>query len=188
MKIELVIGDITEQPDLDAVVNAANSTLCGGGGVDGAIHRAAGPQLLDAVIANIPTIAGGNMRCPTGHAIVTPAFNLPNDYIIHTVGPIYKDIGALESSKYLNAAYHNSLVVGINEGCESIGFPAIGTGIYGYPLEDATVVAVRAVLATGRSHSKLTVRFVCFDEANFLVYKRVLEAVNHGWEELYIFD
>lgn len=187
MRIELVIGDITNQPDLDGVVNAAKQELTGGGGVDGAVHRAAGPELLDACL-DVPVLKDTNgIRCPTGHAVVTDAFGMPNKKIIHTVGPVYKDMGSVVSPSYLRVAYINSIVMGVDAGCISIGFPAIGTGIYGYPLEDATIVAVKSVLELAPVNPNLLVRFVCFDESNFLVYNRVLEAAYCDWKKTYEF-
>ena len=186
MKIEITIGDITDQPDLDAVVNAAKPELTGGGGVDGAVHRAAGPELLahcltlPGMLAVDPTI-----RCPRGHAVVTPAFDMPNEFIVHTAGPIYKDVGEAEAAKYLHACYRNCIVQGYHAGARSIGFPAIGTGIYGYPLQAATIVLMDTlfndqVLRSGK-FDDLTVRFVCFDVANYMVYRDVFNQFQTGF-------
>lgn len=191
MQIEIVIGDITNQPDVDAIVNAAKPSLLGGGGVDGAVHRAAGPELVKECEI-LRTIDGGNVRCPAGHAVVTSAYDLPNEKIIHTVGPIYKDLGEKESAVYLRAAYTNSIVMGLNSGVRSFAFPAIGTGIYGYPLVSATIIAIKTMLHLHREADVdmegVLVRFVCFDEENFLVYREVLEAAMRDWELSYILD
>ena len=187
MNIEITIGDICDQPDMDAIVNAAKPELTGGGGVDGAVHRAAGPGLLEACKA-LPVIPGSTnfWRIGRGHAVVTEAFELPNRWVIHTAGPIYKD-DSQRAPAILNACYRNSVVMGHAEGARSIAFPAIGTGIYGYPLEAATVIAVKAILDLpfGYFEDMETIRFVCFDEENWLTYHRVLEAVQLGWKKTY---
>ena len=166
-RIAVVRGDITQQA-LDAIVNAANESLLGGGGVDGAIHRAAGPELL----AECRSLGG----CPTGQARLTRGYRLPARHVIHTVGPVWRGGGAGEAA-LLAACYRNSLALAERHGLESIAFPAIGTGVYGYPLEAATRIAVAEV--QGHLHARdlpRRVLFVCFDAHAEAVYREVLRA------------
>ena len=139
--IKMIQGDITTLA-VDAIVNAANQMMLGGGGVDGAIHRAAGPELYEACL-KVPEVRPG-VRCPTGEARITPGFRLPAKHVIHTVGPVYRDGQHGEPDK-LAACYRNSLALAAENGCKSIAFPCISTGIYGYPIEDAAKIAVREV-------------------------------------------
>ena len=139
--IKIIQGDITTLA-VDAIVNAANQVMLGGGGVDGAIHRAAGPELYKACL-KVPEVRPG-VRCPTGEARITPGFRLPAKYVIHTVGPVYYD-GLHGEPEKLAACYRNSLTLAAENGCKSIAFPCISTGIYGYPIEDAAKIAVREV-------------------------------------------
>ncbi len=139
--IKIVQGDITTLA-VDAIVNAANQVMLGGGGVDGAIHRAAGPELYEACLT-VPEVRPG-VRCPTGEARITPGFRLPAKFVIHTVGPVYRD-GQHGEPEKLAACYRNSLALAAENGCKSIAFPCISTGIYGYPKEEAAKIAVREV-------------------------------------------
>jgi O-acetyl-ADP-ribose deacetylase (regulator of RNase III) len=165
--IEAVQGDITEQ-QVDAIVNAANTTLLGGGGVDGAIHRAAGPELLEACRK-----LGG---CPTGEARLTPGFRLPARYVIHTVGPVWTG-GRRGEPELLRACYVNSLRLAAGCGARSIAFPCISTGAYRFPRELAAQIAVAAVRGElERPTSVELVRFVCFSAADLAVYRRLLGA------------
>jgi len=137
--LELVRGDITRLA-VDAVVNAANERMLGGGGVDGAVHRAAGPELLAACRA-VPEVGPG-VRCPTGEARITPGFRLPAKWVIHTVGPVWRGGGAGEDER-LAACYRASLALAERHALASIAFPAISCGVYGFPVERAAAIAVR---------------------------------------------
>ena len=139
--IKVIQGDITTLA-VDAIVNAANQVMLGGGGVDGAIHRAAGYELYKACF-KVPEVRPG-VRCPTGEARITPGFKLPAKFVIHTVGPVYRD-GQHGEPEKLAACYRNSLALAAENGCTSIAFPCISTGIYGYPKEAAAQIAVREV-------------------------------------------
>ena len=163
MRIQTVQGDITKQKDVEAIVNAANTSLLGGGGVDGAIHRAAGPELL----AECRTLGG----CMTGEAKITKAYNLPCDYIIHTVGPIYHN-GQRGEKRLLGNAYRNSLQLAMDQGIRTIAFPSISTGIYSYPLEEAAEIAIRTVRDFYLEHQDAFdyVRFVLFDGRTHKAY------------------
>jgi O-acetyl-ADP-ribose deacetylase (regulator of RNase III) len=143
MKIKIIQGDITTLA-VDAIVNAANQVMLGGGGVDGAIHDAAGEELFKACL-KVPEVRPG-VRCPTGEARITPGFKLPAKFVIHTVGPVYRD-GQHGEPEKLAACYRNSLALALENGCQSIAFPCISTGIYGYPKEAAAQIALREVRA-----------------------------------------
>ena len=164
--IVLKTGDITEE-DTDAIVNAANSKLAGGGGVDGAIHRAAGPTVMEEGRA-----IGG---CATGSAVVTGAGKLKAKKIIHAVGPVWQGGGRNEAA-LLKSAYDKCFELAIEQGLKSISFPAISTGVYGYPKEPAAWIA----LGTGRAHeSKFQeIRYICFSEKDLEVYQHVWAAMN----------
>jgi len=160
-----VSGDITQETT-DAIVNAANSSLAPGGGVCGAIHRAAGSELARACAE-----LGG---CPTGDARITPGFALKAGHVIHAVGPVWHG-GAKGEPDHLASCYRRSLEVADENGLRSIAFPAISTGIYGYPLDQATEIAVRTLRETIRTHPNVElVRFVCFSETDLHEYQRVL--------------
>lgn len=164
-RIELRQGDITRL-DVDAIVNAANSRLAGGGGVDGAIHRAAGAEQLHAACRKL----GG---CDTGDAKITPGFNLPARYIIHTVGPVYSG-GTRGEADLLASCYRRSLEVAVENGAKTVAFPAISTGVYGYPFEAATEIALRTAAEHLASEGAIQrVVFIFFGSADLDVARRV---------------
>ncbi len=173
MAIEIVRNDIT-QLAVDAIVNAANETLLGGGGVDGAIHRAAGPRLLDAC-RRIPEVRPG-VRCPTGQARATPGFALRAHHVIHTVGPVWRGGGHGEAVQ-LAACYRNSLALGRELGIQSIAFPAISCGVYGYPVDLAAPLAVatlRAALEEWPEPARILL--CCFSNDMYRQFETVLDA------------
>jgi O-acetyl-ADP-ribose deacetylase len=163
--VELIQGDIVAQ-DVDAIVNAANSALSGGGGVDGAIHRAAGPELL----AECRTLG----RCPTGEARITKGYRLKARHVIHAVGPFYQR--REQDAELLASAYRNSLELATRHGFKTIAFPAISTGIYGYPLNLATPIALQTVKQYIDQHPEIElVRFVLWDAAAVKAYERAAQ-------------
>jgi len=171
-KIFLVQGDITKQK-VDAIVNAANSSLMGGGGVDGAIHRAGGPPILE----DCRKIIAKQGSCKTGEAVITTAGNLPAKFVIHTVGPVWNNGKNNEAEKLANC-YRNSLHLALQNKIESIAFPNISTGIYGYPKKDAAVIAIKTVLDLLQNNPALPkVYFVCFDEENFSIYQNIIASL-----------
>lgn len=161
MSVSVVLGDITVS-HVDAIVNAANCSLLGGSGVDGAIHRAAGPELLRACQA-----LGG---CETGQAKITPAFALPCRYVIHTSGPIWRGGGHNEAA-LLASCYRSCLSLALEYGCRSVDFPSISTGVYGYPLPQAAHIALRELVAFDRTHEGMALRMVCHTQEALRAYQ-----------------
>lgn len=168
-KIEIIRGDITKQR-VDVIVNAANSSLMGGGGVDGAIHRAGGPSIL----AECRKIISRQGSCPTGEAVITTGGNLPAKFVIHTVGPVWKG-GKNNEPEKLSNCYKNSLRLAVENNLETIAFPNISTGIYGYPKEEAAGIAIKTVTEyLQKDNPIIEVYFVCFDEENHQLYRALL--------------
>lgn len=163
MKIRVCQGDITKL-NVDAVVNAANCTLLGGGGVDGAIHRAAGPELLAA--------CRKFNGCPTGEARITPGFHLPARFVIHTPGPVWHG-GAHREAELLRNCYENSLKLAMENGCRSIAFPCISTGIYRFPMRNAAQIALDAVI-NWKDERPGEVIFCCFSAEQTELYRELL--------------
>lgn len=164
-KIILCRDDITKM-NVDAIVNAANSRLAGGGGVDGAIHRAAGPELLK----ECQSLNG----CKTGSAKITRGYNLPAKFVIHAVGPVWRG-GDNNEAELLKSCYQTSLAIAVENGCRNIAFPNISTGIYGYPKEKAAKVAIGAVKEFIKTNPELKeIYFVCFDDENYAIYDEIL--------------
>lgn len=162
--IEIVEGDITLQ-DTEAIVNAANKSLRGGGGVDGAIHRAGGPGILKECIK-----IGG---CETGAAVITTGGNLKARYVIHTVGPVYRD-GLHDEPELLESAYQNCLILASSKGIKSISFPSISTGAYGYPLEGAAEIAIKIAISYLQENTDIElIRIVLFGQKALKVYEKV---------------
>ena len=171
--MKVVKGDITKI-EVDAIVNAANSSLLGGGGVDGAIHRAGGPEILEAC-RRIVAKQGG---CKTGDAVITTAGRLPSKFVIHTVGPVWNGGNMNEETKLANC-YINSLKLAVQNGCGSIAFPNISTGVYRFPKDKAAKIAVRTVAEFLENRSAITeVVFVCFDEENERLVRNEIEKYN----------
>jgi O-acetyl-ADP-ribose deacetylase (regulator of RNase III) len=169
--LEIVQGDITQQ-DTEALGNAANSALAGGGGVDGAIHRAGGPSIM----SELRTKYKG---CPTGSAVITSGGNLKAKYVIHAVGPRYS--GSPKDPDLLSGAYRRSLELCTQNKISSIAFPSISTGIYGYPVEEASRIALKAVMDYLKDHPEIKlVRFVLFDSKTYDVYEEALKELAKG--------
>ncbi len=168
-RIEIIQGDIT-RVQTDAIVNAANSSLMGGGGVDGAIHRAGGPAILEACKA----IVARQGECPAGEAVITTGGNLPAKYVIHTVGPVWYGGNRNEEQK-LADCYRNSLTLAVENDCRTVAFPNISTGVYRFPKELAAQIAVQTVKQFLTTHSTIEkVLFVCFEADNaFLIEKEL---------------
>lgn len=173
-RLEILVGDITTLA-VDAIVNAANERMLGGGGVDGAIHRAAGPELLAACRA-VPEVRPG-VRCPTGEARLTPAFALPARYVVHTVGPVWRG-GTKREPELLASCYRESLGVALAHGARSIAFPSISTGAFGYPLDAASTIAARECREhLARDASLERVVLVAFREEDARVLRSALSAL-----------
>jgi O-acetyl-ADP-ribose deacetylase (regulator of RNase III) len=169
--LSLLIGDITRE-NSDAIVNAANSALAGGSGVDGAIHSAGGPQIM----AECRKIGG----CPTGHAVITSGGNLKARHVIHTVGPIYRD-GKHDEPELLASAYLSCLKLAAEKGVKSVTFPSLSTGAYGYPLADAAEIAIKTVAGFLKARKEpMEVRFALFSQTAFDAYKAALETTTRG--------
>jgi len=168
--LELVEGDITKQ-DTEAIVNAANSGLRGGGGVDGAIHRAGGPEIME----ECRRIGG----CPTGHAVITTGGRLKARYVIHAVGPVYHG-GNKREAEDLAGAYLTSLKIASEKGIKSVAFPSISTGAYGYPINEAARIAIKTVIDYLKEHPEIElVRFVLFGTDAYNAYKTVTGKINY---------
>jgi O-acetyl-ADP-ribose deacetylase (regulator of RNase III) len=166
--VELVEGDITQQ-SVDAIVNAANSRLAGGGGVDGAIHRRGGPSIMEETDRRYP------QGCPTGSAVISGAGRLPAKYVLHAVGPIWHGGNAGEA-ELLAGAHRRCLELAVEAGCQSVAFPAISTGVYGYPLDRASRVALQTTIDFLQQHGRpALVRFVLFGQAAFEAYRAALQ-------------
>ena len=167
-RIEIIQGDITKQAS-DAIVNAANTSLLGGGGVDGAIHRAAGPELL----AECRTLHG----CRTGEAKITRGYRLPARFVIHTPGPIWHG-GSSGEEELLASCYRNCLRLAAENGCKTVDFPSISTGVYHFPLEKASRIAISTIAEFLETHPEIErVRMVCFDERTRGFYQAALETL-----------
>ena len=168
-RIYIIQGDITKL-DVDAIVNAANSSLMGGGGVDGAIHRAGGPAILE----ECREIVARQGRCATGNAVITSGGNLPAKYVIHTVGPVWHG-GNNNEADLLENAYLNSLKLAMGNGIETVAFPNISTGVYGFPKDKAAEIAVQTVTKYLAKNEQIRqVYFVCFDRENYELYKYLM--------------
>ena len=167
-KIEIIEGDITKQA-VDAIVNAANCSLLGGGGVDGAIHRAAGPELL----AECRTLNG----CETGKAKITKGYRLPAKYVIHTPGPIWHGGGRGEA-ELLASCYRSCLALASGYGCRTVDFPSISTGVYRFPLDKAAAIAISTISDYLKTHDDIErVRMVCFDSRTLAQYEKALNGM-----------
>ncbi len=162
--LRITLGDITKI-EADAIVNAANTSLLGGGGVDGAIHRAAGPRLL----AECRMLSG----CKTGQAKITKGYQLPAKYVIHTPGPVWNG-GKKKEEQLLKNCYENCLKLAAEHGCRTVAFPSISTGIYQFPLEKASIIAVETILEFLVLHPDMDVQMICWDRETFQYYKNAL--------------
>ncbi len=168
-ELTLVLGDITEQ-ETDAIVNAANSSLMGGGGVDGAIHRAGGRQILEECMK----IREKQGRCDTGEAVITTGGNLPARYVIHTVGPVWRG-GDRGESELLANCYRNSLKLAVENGIKAISFPSVSTGVYGYPVEKAALIALKTAMEFLQNDGSINeVVFVLYDRWTYQGYEDAL--------------
>lgn len=171
-RVEVIKGDIT-QINVDAIVNAANSSLMGGGGVDGAIHSAGGPEILEECRKIVATQG----ECETGEAVITTAGKLPAKFVIHTVGPVWSN-GKSQEDSLLADCYRNSLHLALEKGCKSVAFPNISTGAYGFPKDLAAKIAVSTIKYCLQQHGEFEkIIFVCFDQENFdLMQKELIAA------------
>lgn len=173
MRIEVVKGDITKI-SVDAIVNAANTSLLGGGGVDGAIHRAGGPAILEDCRKIIAKQGG----CKVGNAVITTSGNLPSKFVIHTVGPVWNG-GEKNEEVKLASCYRSSLSLAFENNCRTVAFPNISTGIYGYPKDKAVTVAVKTIASFLQDNTTIEkVYLVCFDEENYQLTKAETEKLN----------
>lgn len=171
-KIEIIKGDITKMK-VDAIVNAANSSLLGGGGVDGAIHRAGGT----AIIEDCRKIIAKQGGCKTGKAVITTAGYLPAKFVIHTVGPVWNG-GVKDEENKLADCYKNSLQLAVDNNCKTIAFPNISTGVYGFPKDKAAIISIKTVLDFLSKNDEIEkVIFVCFDEENYFLLKKYWEKI-----------
>jgi len=171
--LELAQGDITNQ-QVDEIVNAANSRLAGGGGVDGAIHRRGGPAIMAETRSRYP------QGCPTGSAVISGAGRLQAKHVIHAVGPVWRN-GARGEAELLAGAYRRSLELAVAHNCQSVAFPSISTGAYGYPVDKAAEVALSTVIDFLKEHHKpALVRFVLFDAATFGAYEAALQRITES--------
>jgi len=168
MKIKLIQADITTL-NLDAIVNAANSSLLGGGGVDGAIHRKGGNEILEAC----KKIRAAQGKCKTGNAVITTAGKLPSNYVIHTVGPVWNGGNKKEEERLANC-YSNSLKRAIENNIKTIAFPNISTGVYRFPKQRAAEIAIQTVLNFEAQEAIDELYFVCFDDENYAIYQKTL--------------
>jgi O-acetyl-ADP-ribose deacetylase (regulator of RNase III) len=171
--LKIIQGDITKIP-VDAIVNAANAKLAGGGGVDGAIHRAGGPSIMKE-LDEIREKQGG---CPTGQCVVTRAGKLPAQWVIHAVGPVWKG-GKHNEDELLGSAYYQSLLAARQAGAKTVSFPNISTGVYGYPKERAAQIAIQTVSNFVKENPDVfeEILFVCFDKENYDIYQKLLKNV-----------
>lgn len=171
MKISIIKGDITTIK-ADAIVNAANSSLLGGGGVDGAIHRKGGPQILEDCVK----IRDAQGKCKTGNAVITRAGDLDANFVIHTVGPVWNGGKKKErEERSLESCYENSLRLAVENGCQSIAFPCISTGIYHFPKQRAAEIAVETVSNFENQDAIQELSFVCFDDESFTIYNKLCQ-------------
>ena len=173
IQVELIQGDITKA-DVDAIVNAANKELIGGGGVDGAIRRAGGEE----VVKECDKIRAAHGGCPTGTAVITTGGDLPANHIIHTAGPVW-DGGNKDEPKLLSSCYRESLLLASENGIDSIAFPSISTGVYGYPTEKAAKVALQTIqeLAESNNNIPTIIQFILFDDATYSCYEDALSTI-----------
>lgn len=173
MTIHVIVGDITKL-HVDAIVNAANGTLLGGGGVDGAIHAASGSKLAEYCHRSFSTDLRSGNRCATGHAVITPGFNLPAEYVIHTVGPVWHG-GKAGEAVLLASCYYRSMKLAEDNGIRSIAFPAISCGVYGFPAHEAASIAIQALKAYDlQLNGNVDITICCFDDGMKGIYTEAM--------------